>query len=886
MQLFLYVHTHWDREWYLPFESFRCQLPTLLDKVLTGLDNGTLPNFYLDGQAAIITDALEIAPHLASGIKAQMAAGKLSAGPWYILADQMLVSGESLIRNLRLGLKTTAEFGRPAMIGYCPDTFGHSQDLPRILSGFGINNAIVWRGVGEVETNPVFWWQSPDGSRVLTYHLNRGYYQTQFHDNKDLTELSQSLKTWLNHSPDTNHLANAYCSFIDGALCPVGGDHIFPPSNFAETIENIDQKLKSEGVDVWVIQPADFINLLSASITASNAELSTVSGELRDNSQAKLFERAFLLPGVLSTRLYLKRANRLAEHRITNIIEPLYSLLAAKGIANYPHHELDRAWQLLLQNQPHDSICGCSVDEVHREMMVRTDSFNNILGALEKRARAALSTQTTEQVLAENDPTLKHNNLTVFNLSGKDQAYPIRLSWWEEPSETAKKSTNVQIISSQKRDELFSGPGITPYYKIVEYKEGWIWPGLVPGIGVSNLDWSNSSPKTKDKTPSTKASSTGTVKSISNEILTVSIAKDGHLTAIYNTSGQQYDLGHRLRDVGDGGDTYNFDPLANDQPIEAKFLSAKVGQKGPLVSSLILTYEMKIPEEVLATSEDVKPNETPELSRSSKLVTHKFQTEVSLRKNVAIVFFETTWDNKSKDHRLEVLFNTGSPVNETHSENHFSLVRREHKKLTQTLPVEIGTEATPDRLPCQRFFIANEQLFLNTGLPEYAVDNKDVAVTLLRAVSLLSRGRIKTRGGGAGPHLPTPEANCLGLNKASYGWAPLSNGDPTSLAYNLAEQFEGRLWASLSKSSNNENFRFIKISNDAIRVVSMTFTALNEISLRLLNTSASEQKLQLEGSIKTNEIKSCTLANDQNSVELTSSISFKPFELLTIGLSI
>jgi mannosylglycerate hydrolase len=234
MQLFLYVHTHWDREWYLPFESFRCQLPALLDKVLSGLDDGSLPNFYLDGQAAIITDALEIAPHLESRIKQQMAAGKLSAGPWYILADQMLVSGESLIRNLKLGLKTTSKFGPPAMIGYCPDTFGHSQDLPRILAGFGINNAIVWRGVGKVESNPVFWWQSPDGSRVLTYHLNRGYYQTQFHESKNTDDLSKSLKAWLNHSPETNHLANSYCSFIDGALCPVGGDHIFPPKDFCK----------------------------------------------------------------------------------------------------------------------------------------------------------------------------------------------------------------------------------------------------------------------------------------------------------------------------------------------------------------------------------------------------------------------------------------------------------------------------------------------------------------------------------------------------------------------------------------------------------------------------------------------------------------------------
>lgn len=877
MQLFLYVHTHWDREWYLPFESFRCQLPSLLERVLGALEDGSLPNFYLDGQAAIITDALEIAPHLSNRIKQQMANGKLSAGPWYILADQMLVSGESLIRNLKLGLKTTRQFGPPAMIGYCPDTFGHSQDLPRILSGFGINNAIIWRGVGNVASNPVFWWQSPDGSRVLAYHLNRGYYQTQFHEGKSTEDLSTSLKSWLNHSPETQHLANAYCSFIDGALCPVGGDHIFPPVNFSTTVESIDEQLKSGGVDIWVIQPNDFINLVSASITASNGHLSTVTGELRENREARLFERAYLLPGVLSTRLYLKRANRLAEHRLTNVVEPLLALLSISNKLDYPNNELSRAWELLLQNQPHDSICGCSVDEVHREMMVRTDSFNNILDALEKRARIALNSSTPH--LSDNDPAVQHNHLTVFNLSGQEQAYPVHMSWYTE--DKPKKSANIQILKSEKRDELFSGPGITPYYKLLQYNEGWVWPGIVPGMGSTNLPWANGTLKTKDNISPAKSTSSGDSKTITNELLTVSIGKDGRLSATFKT-GQTYNLEHRLQDVGDGGDTYNFDPLPNDQPIEAKFINAKVGQRGPLVASLVLTYEIKIPEQAIQETGALAPDEIPQLSRSAKLLSHKIQTEISVRKNVPIVFFETTWDNKAKDHRLEVLFNTGHPVKETHSENHFSLVTRKHVDTTVALPVDIGTEAPPDRFPCQRFFIANNQLFLNTGLPEYAVNGNSVAITILRAVSLLSRGRMRTRGGGAGPHLPTPEANCLGINRVSYGWAPLkTTQQPATEAYNLAEEFEGRLWASLTTSGANAASSLLSIDNKAFRIVSVFKTPFGDISLRLLNASDSDQQLQLSGIFKQVTV---TKLNDELVPNTDSPITAKPWELLTIVL--
>jgi alpha-mannosidase/mannosylglycerate hydrolase len=296
-RLYLYLHTHWDREWYRPFEDFRTDLVGLVRTVCDSLEQGVLPNFNLDGQACVLEDVTQVSPELLARITSLMQVGRLSAGPWYVLADQMLVSGESLVRNLKLGLSLTGKFGQPALVGYCPDTFGHSQDLPRILSGFGIKCAVVWRGVPPLD-QPAFWWESPDGSRVLAYHLRRGYYQTAFHEGRPASELQWFLLSWLERQGQ--HQASTFDAPIQGALVPVGADHLTPPRDIASTLAQIREILTpaDESADAGQsdirIQPvllADFFKERDT-IAGSVGPAVTVSGELRDNSGAALFERA------------------------------------------------------------------------------------------------------------------------------------------------------------------------------------------------------------------------------------------------------------------------------------------------------------------------------------------------------------------------------------------------------------------------------------------------------------------------------------------------------------------------------------------------------------------------------------------------------------------
>jgi mannosylglycerate hydrolase len=366
-------------------------------------------------------------------------------------------------------------------------------------------------------------------------------------------------------------------------------------------------------------------------------------------------------------------------------------------------------------------------------------------------------------------------------------------------------------------------------------------------------------------TPTPSSNDCAELSAITNDLLTVEVGLDGTVRVTANgTDGErkQFVLNHRIKDVGDAGDTYNFDPVEEDEALQARFIEAKVVSRGPLVSSILLKYELALPAGLEFSSSlnlavengEATGDYVTKKTRSTVHIPHVFFTEIELRKSVPIVFFETKWENLSRDHRLEVFIDTGKPITKVFSENHFSIVERACPALQVDLPVEKGTEAPLDRYPCQRFFIANDQAFFNLGLPEFGVDGEAVSLTILRAISALSRPDLRSRGGGAGPSLETPEANCLGLNKVNYGWAPLDVdfvGTPAyatsnaARAYQLAEQFENLSWITFGAMTAPSR-SFLHLTNESVRVVATRILESNDfIELRLLNVTDESQLTQL-----------------------------------------
>lgn len=379
-------HTHWDREWYRTYQQFRLRLVHLIDNLLAILKNDPdFLHFMLDGQTIILEDYLEIRPDRASELRQYILDGQLLIGPWYILPDEFLVSPEATVRNLLEGDRQCKQWGAKMNVGYTPDAFGHIGQLPQILRGFEIDSACLWRGLDDQPCE--LWWQSADGSRVLLANLRNSYSngaslpaeepQLFFHE---LQKVCDDLKPY---------------TFTAHYLVMLGTDHMEPPAATSQAIRYANQIMPSSKV-VHSTLPA-YIEAIKQEIP--KAHIPVVIGELRSS------KRAHLLPGVLSTRMWIKQRNHACETLLERWAEPFSAwagLVWGDAFEPHPPYQassrladptaaLHYAWKLLMKNHPHDSICGCSIDPVHEEMRTRFDQVEQIGEEIVQQSLDALS---------------------------------------------------------------------------------------------------------------------------------------------------------------------------------------------------------------------------------------------------------------------------------------------------------------------------------------------------------------------------------------------------------------------------------------------------------------------------------------------------------------
>ena len=370
-----YLHTHWDREWYREFEIFRMRLVRVFDRVLDMLEKGVIPSFYFDGQVVALLDYLEIRPEKETLVRSLIAEKKLFIGPFYCLVDEFLTDKICFEKNLEIGMKIARDFGCEDFIGYLADTFGHSQNVPKILAQFGVDKCVVWRGCpDEILSEFIF-------NGVNCVNLVRGYFM----DCLEPEFLKKNLDMIAEKSGDV-------------LLLPIGADHRGIDDDIVEKIAYVNSKLEDYEIQLGSI--FDYFEAVKERFAQKEW-----NDELRDNS------KTFILAGSYSARVKLKQLNVEASNKL-HFVDKLQKYFGASY-----DNQIEYAYKLLLKNQAHDGICGCSTDDVHEENVIRYKKVLQIANTIIEELRLSHkglvnfsdyngvveyeSTQVESQVVAE-----------------------------------------------------------------------------------------------------------------------------------------------------------------------------------------------------------------------------------------------------------------------------------------------------------------------------------------------------------------------------------------------------------------------------------------------------------------------------------------------------
>lgn len=347
-----YLHTHWDREWYREFEVFRLRLLRVFDNVLEMLENASIPCFYFDGQVAALLDYLELRPEKEQQVRKFIKEKKLFIGPFYTLVDEFLTDRTAFKKNLEIGLKISHDFGCEDFIGYLADTFGHSQNIPPILKEFGIDKCMVWRGCGDIPAEFRF-------NGIDTVNLIRGYFMDIFSAPMTIEQKAEWMK---------GNLDKIAAKSSNVLLLPIGADHLGVEPDIADQIEKVNNLL--EDYEITLGSPFDYFKLVK-----DNFKNFEWNDELRDNS------KTFILPGSYSARTKIKQLNTEAIYRLD------FANRIQKHYGSRYDSVIEYAYKLLLQNQAHDGICGCSTDAVHRENVTRYEKIIQIADTIVEELR-------------------------------------------------------------------------------------------------------------------------------------------------------------------------------------------------------------------------------------------------------------------------------------------------------------------------------------------------------------------------------------------------------------------------------------------------------------------------------------------------------------------
>lgn len=872
----LVPHTHWDREWYRPFQSFRMQLVDMIDRVLDMLDADPAFRFTLDGQLATVDDYLEIRPDAQDRIRGHVQSGRLAIGPWLILMDEFCVSGENMVRNLERGSERAAAFGAPMRIGYLPDMFGHVAQMPQLLRRAGINDAVVWRGVPAAIDRHQFRWVAPDGSAVRTEYLPNGYGNAAF----------------LFAAPD--HLEGRMARFRDTMrpffgddplLAMYGTDHTAPVPELAGLVSRLNELEADARIQISTL--ADYVDAAPA-LTDDSVQW---RGELRSGA------RANVLMGVASARIDLKAACGRAERLLERYAEPLLALWAPADA--WPGAFLQLAWRRVIENSAHDSICGCSVDAVIDQVLVRFAEAEQVASLLARRAVAGIAAAAPHNsIVAVNPSPFARTDEIVIDAGLPDAWDEVALELPDgghiatqlversEPllfaqevraadfatiwrrfhgREIFDRSWNGYLIDEVRgqgritfdvdvrrdplalnvdalRAEVEAAVGADPeavwHVRIVARPRR----RLLARVPVPALGWATVRPVEGPASAEDAVRVDDDGCGLRNAALAVRIAADGTLR-LEAADGTVTEGVGRIVDGGDAGDSYNYGRPGRDTGIEMPHdVVARIVEPGPLRASIVVERSYDWPVGLVNDG----------TARSAETYPTTVSTRVELRSGEPFVRIAVDFENRSVDHRVRYHVPTPVAADASHAEGQFAVVER-------GMVAEGGYHEVPlTTYPARGFVDAGGMAVLLDHLAEYelvdAAPDRELAITLLRATGLISRNDNPYREDPAGPQIAIPGAQCRRPWHVAFALFPHAGSWTDADVLAVAERYQHRFESAPGTLRDAEEplgaQAGLELKGSGVVLSALHRRENGWIELRLVNESAEAVDATVRGALR------------------------------------
>ncbi|MEG5988133.1 mannosylglycerate hydrolase [Enterobacter hormaechei] len=744
-------HMHWDREWYFTTEASRILLVNNMEEILTRLEQDAEYKYYvLDGQTAVLEDYFAVKPENRPRVKALVAAGKLIIGPWYTQTDTTLVSGESIVRNLMYGIRDCLAFGEPMKIGYLPDSFGMSSQLPHIYNGFGITRTMFWRGCSERHgtDKTEFLWQSQDGSEVTAQVLPLGYAIGKY-----LPEDEAGLRKRL----DTYFEVLEKASVTKEILLPNGHDQMPLQQNIFAVMDKLREIYPQRQ---FVMSRFEEV---FDHIDEHRDELATLKGEFIDGKYMRVHRT------IGSTRMDIKIAHARIEHKIVNVLEPLATLAWTLGF-EYHHGLLEKMWKEILKNHAHDSIGCCCSDKVHREVMSRFELAEDMADNL---------TCFYMRKIVDNMPQCEEDKLVMFNLTPWPREEVINTTIRLRASQFRLLDDRGNEIPYCLRSAREIDPGlidrqIVHYGNYAPFMEFDIQLNqILPSMGYRTL---YIEPHVAGKLLAPETTSEALLE---NAFWEITLNDDGTLRLLDKASGLIYDRALEIEESSDDGDEYDYSPSRE----EWRLTSAQGEHEVEVIhevwqSRAVIRHRMAVPADLA--------------ERSARQQTGTLEAEltVTLSHNSRRIDIEARLGNHADDHRVRVLIPTPFTADTVLADTQFGSLTRPVQDEAMANWQEEGWKEAP--LPVWNLLNyavlqerRNGMALFTEGLREFEVTGerqKTFALTLLRGVGVLGKEDLLLRPGRpSGIKMPVPDSQMRGqltcrFSLFSFNGLPVSAG--------------------------------------------------------------------------------------------------------------